>query len=267
MIDPTQRFTSRVEDYVRFRPSYPQEVIALLREECGMKQGSTVADIGSGTGIFSRLMLESGARVIGVEPNSAMRSTQEKHLENYPGFTSVDGTAEATTLKPASVDLITCAQSAHWFDWARSLSEFRRILKPDGFVVFLWNHRRPEASAVDREYEESVLRFCTDYAEVKRRGQAAEEFVGQIAAEKRVLENHQLLDYEALAGYLLSSSYAPQAGEPGHAALLAALRTLFDRHSKEGVVRMHYHTNLYYARLVGDGHWEPHPTSPGNRRT
>ena len=82
--NPTQRFSSRVENYVRYRPGYPQAVLDLLKSECGLTPDSVVADIASGTGIFSRLLLENGNQVFGVEPNSAMRSAGEEFLAGYP---------------------------------------------------------------------------------------------------------------------------------------------------------------------------------------
>src|SRR5579864_3729802 len=137
--EPTQRFSSRVENYVRFRPSYPPETIAVLRDECGLTADSTVADIASGTGIFTRLLLQNGNRVFGVEPNEKMRRAGEEYLAAYSNFTSIAGTAEATTLPRHSVDLITCAQAAHWFNREKALREFQRILKPAGYLVLIWN--------------------------------------------------------------------------------------------------------------------------------
>src|SRR5215472_7865132 len=110
MSDPTQRFSSRVDDYVRYRPTYPSEVINLLRQECGLTPDTTIADIASGTGIFTRLLLDNGNRVYGVEPNVAMRHAGEEFLASYSRFSSRDGTAEATTLPDQSVDLVTAAQ-------------------------------------------------------------------------------------------------------------------------------------------------------------
>src|ERR1700740_1992061 len=113
--DATQRFTSRVANYVRYRPGYPAEVLDLLQRECGLTTDSIVADVASGTGIFTRMLLEHGNRVFGVEPNAEMRRAGEEFLSTYPNFTSVTGTAEATTLEPRSVDFVTAAQAGHWF--------------------------------------------------------------------------------------------------------------------------------------------------------
>jgi len=250
--EPTQRFSSRVENYARFRPSYPQEIIDVLKQECGLTQASVVADIASGTGIFTRFLLENGNRVIGVEPNADMRRAGEEYLANYPKFTSVAGTAEATTIQDRCLDLITSAQAAHWFDREKALREFQRILRPGGYLVLIWNDRRIDAPFA-RDYEQLLLKYGTDYAEVKRRDNASAEFFGSIHCRKRVLRNFQDLDYAGLEGRLLSSSYTPQAGHPSHDAMLRELRDLFDAHQTGGRVRMEYDTKIYFGQLSPAG--------------
>jgi SAM-dependent methyltransferase len=165
--DSTRRFSSRVQDYQRFRPGYPPGVVELLRNECGLSERSVVADIGSGTGIFSRLLLETGAEVIGVEPNLEMRHAGEEFLAAYPRFQSVAGTAEATGLAESSIDLMTAAQAAHWFGLEQARREFRRTLKPAGWVALIWNDRRQETEFA-RKYEALLVEFGTDYLEVRR---------------------------------------------------------------------------------------------------
>ena len=165
--DSTQRFSSRVDNYVRYRPGYPPEVLELLRTECGLSPSSIVADIASGTGILTRMLLENGNRVFGVEPNPEMRRAGEQFLTRYPGFTSVAGSAEATMLDDHSVDIITAAQAAHWFERERARREFVRILVPGGWTVLLWNERDTDATPFLREYEQLLLTYGTDYKEVR----------------------------------------------------------------------------------------------------
>jgi ubiquinone/menaquinone biosynthesis C-methylase UbiE len=248
-IDSKERFSDRVENYVRFRPGYPAQVVDVLKKECGLTRDSVVADIASGTGIFTRLLLENGNRVFGVEPNADMRQAGEEYLAKYPNFTSVVGTAESTGLPNQSVDLITAAQAAHWFDREKARREFQRILKPKGYVALIWNDRRLEANAFDHDYEQMVLKYGTDYTDVKRFGKAADQFFSSFKFNLRVLTNFQDFDYEALEGRLLSSSYAPQAGHPSHAPMLEELRRIFDAHQSGGKIRMEYDTKLYFARL------------------
>ena len=248
-IDSKERFSDRVEKYARFRPGYPPEVLEVLKNECGLTRDSVVADIASGTGIFTRLLLENGNRAFGVEPNGDMRRAGENYLAKYPTFTSINGTAENTGLPAHSVDLVTAAQAAHWFDREHALREFQRILKPGGYVALLWNDRRLEASAFDRDYEQMVLQYGTDYTDVNRFGKAADKFFDGLRFELRVLSKFQDFDYAGLEGRLLSSSYAPQPTDPAHAPMLAELRRIFDAYQSSGKIRMEYDTKLYFARL------------------
>jgi len=250
-IAPTERFSSRVETYVRFRPSYPKAVIDVLRDECGLSSESVVVDIASGTGLFTRLLLENGSRVFGVEPNLDMRRAGEEYLAGFPNFTSVAGTAESTTLPDHSMDLITSAQAAHWFKRDEAVKEFQRILKPGHYLALVFNNRQVKGSAFADDYEALVVKYGTDYSEVQRLGRIFEgdEFFAPFKCEKRVLPNYQELDYPALEGRLLSSSYAPQHGEPSCAPMLADLRRMFDKHQRGGLVRMEYDTNIYFGKL------------------
>jgi len=164
--DAKQRFSSRVADYVRYRPGYPFELITLLRAECGLRPGHVIADLGSGTGFLSELFLKNGNRVYGVEPNEAMRQAGEEYLASHDGFVSLNGSAEATTLDNSSVDFITAGQAFHWFEADAARREFRRILKPTGWIVVLWNERQmdtPFASA----YEDLLVKYGTDYTRVR----------------------------------------------------------------------------------------------------
>jgi ubiquinone/menaquinone biosynthesis C-methylase UbiE len=250
-LNSTQRFSSRVDTYTRFRPSYPKQIIEILERECGLTRDSVIADIASGTGIFTRLLLEHGNRVYGVEPNAEMRRAGEEFLAKYPKFTSVNGTAEGTPLPDKSVDLITSAQAAHWFVREKAMLEFQRILRPDGYLVLIWNDRKTAGSRFSEEYERLVETYGTDYSEVQRLGRVIDgnEFFREFSCQKRRLPNHQRLSYEALEGRLLSSSYAPERGEPSCASMLADLRRIFDEFQENGLVRMEYDTNIYFGRL------------------
>src|SRR5947209_10684741 len=166
-VDPTQRFSSRVEQYIKARPSYPVEILRVLRDECGLTSSSVIADIASGTGLFTRLLLENGNEVFGVEPNPEMRKAGEEFLAGYSRFHSIAGKAEATGLPDQSFDFVTAAQAAHWFDRESARREFARLLKPEGWTVLVWNERCTNSTRFLRAYEELLLRFGTDYAEVR----------------------------------------------------------------------------------------------------
>jgi SAM-dependent methyltransferase len=249
--DPTQRFSSRVDNYVRYRPGYPAVVLHLLKKMCGLTPDSMIADIGSGTGIFTRMLLENGNRVFGVEPNTDMRLAAEKLLASFPRFTSVAGAAEVTTLADHSVDFITVAQAAHWFDRDRARREFIRILKPGGWTVLLWNERRTDSTPFLCEYEQLLLTYGTDYQEVRHERTTAEisAFFAPSEFQQRVFHMSQEFDYAGLEGRLLSSSYTPQPNDAKYASMLRELRRIFEAHQAEGRVAVEYDTRVYYGQL------------------
>lgn len=253
MRSPVERFTSRVESYVRYRPSYPAAMLQLLKERCRLSAASRVADVGSGTGILTRLLLETGARVWAVEPNRAMRAAAEQGLGGEERFRSVVGTAEATTLPAGSIDLVTAGQAFHWFDVPRSRAEFARILVPAGWVALVWNERPLGASPFLDDYERILLQQVSEYqqaAEVRqRRENPASARALFSAVQVATFPNPQALDFQALVGRLLSSSYAPEPGHPEHEPLIGALRELFARHQHDGRIEYTYETRVYFGQL------------------
>jgi ubiquinone/menaquinone biosynthesis C-methylase UbiE len=249
--DATQRFSSRVENYVRYRPGYPPELLELLKNECDLTPDSLVADIASGTGIFTRMLAENGNRVFGVEPNDEMRRAGERLLESYLGFKSIAGTAEATTLPDHSVDIVTAAQAAHWFDREKARGEFIRILKPGGWLVLLWNERRTDSTPFLREYEHLLLAYGTDYREVRHERTTAEiaDFFSPSPFRSSTLEMRQEVNYAGLEGRLLSSSYTPTSDHANYDAMLRQLRRIFDAHQIDDRVSLDYNTLVYYGQL------------------
>jgi len=253
----TSRFSDRVENYVRYRPGYPPEMIETLKSECGLTPTRVVADIASGTGIWTRMLLEHGNAVFGVEPNAEMREAGEHLLAGFPNFTSVGGSAEATTLPDDSVDLVTAAQAAHWFKRDLARREFARILKHGGWLVLLWNERRTESTPFLRAYEQLLLSYGTDYQEVRHENttSAVHEFFEPARFQERAFATRQDFDYAGLEGRLLSSSYTPGPDHPSHAPMLRELRRIFDAHQvfdahqAGGRVAFEYNTRLYFGQL------------------
>lgn len=249
-MNATDRFSTRAADYAQYRPGYPSAVIELLRARCGLCAGVRVADFGSGTGILSAQLLESGAQVMAVEPNAPMRAVAEGRLGGRAGFVSVAGTAEASTLAPHSVALVLAAQAFHWFDPLRTRSEVLRILAAGGWAVLIWNEHPDEPTAFMADYEALLHRYAPEYAQVRAlRGDAERmrQFFGH-APESVQFDHRQVFGFKGLKGRLMSSSYAPQPAHALHAPMLEELHALFKRHEHDGKVIFPYRTRVFFAR-------------------
>ena len=250
--DSKERFSNRVADYIRYRPGYPSAVRDILRAECLLKSGHVIADIGSGTGFLSELFLKNGNRVFGVEPNEAMRQAGEEYLAEFDNFVSVNGSAEATTLEEGSIDLVVSGQAFHWFDQHAARPEFRRILKPTGWVVVVWNERLTDTTAFLRDYESLIRKFNTDYTKVKEsypREEQMKNFFGANEFHAHQVPNFQEFDFDGIAGRLRSSSYMPTPEQPTFTPMMDELRRIFDAHNQAGRIRLEYTTRIYLGQL------------------
>jgi ubiquinone/menaquinone biosynthesis C-methylase UbiE len=248
MKDSTQRFTDRVEDYIKYRPSYPQEVIQALVQEAGLSTGKVIADIGSGTGILTRQLLETNCKVHAIEPNAAMRAAAEEMLGNHPGFISINATAENTSLPDRSLDGITAGQAFHWFDRLATKVEFRRVLRPGGFIALVWNSWQTDSSDFMKDYTKLLVEWGTDYQRVSRTNvddAAIRQFFHPQTFQKFTFPHFQTFDYDGLRGRLFSSSYTPQEGHSNYEPLILGLHQLFDRHQHNNAIRFEYITTLY----------------------
>jgi SAM-dependent methyltransferase len=249
--DSINRFSNRVENYIKYRPHYPDEVIDLLKEECGLTRQSVIADIGSGTGILTELFLKNGNAVFGVEPNRPMREAAERLLAEYQGFTSIDGAAEGTKLAERTIDFVVAGQAFHWFDQKLAREEFSRILKPKGWVALIWNERRIDSTAFLYSYEQMLLKYSTDYQDVRHEN--AYEYIATFFApgefKLKSFANHQHFDFAGVKGRLLSSSYAPAPDAENFGAMIAEVRNIFDQHAKAGQVVFEYDTRVYFGQL------------------
>jgi SAM-dependent methyltransferase len=248
-LSSSDRFLGRVENYAKHRPSYPAAAIDLLAQRCGLNPGAQVADLGAGTGILSRLLLERGARVFGIEPNAEMRRYSVAALGGAD-FHGQDGAAEHTRLPDATIDLLVAGQSFHWFHPERTRTEALRILKPGAWAALLWNERPKGATPFLDEYEAVLRRYAPEYDAVARL--RAEEggirrFFGH-APELATFSNQQVFDFEGLAGRVESSSYAPLPDRPEHEPLMRGLREVFERHQREGKVAFPYRTLVYFGQ-------------------
>lgn len=251
MVSTAERFSNRVENYVKYRPSYPPEVLHLFKTEMNLQTDSVVADIGAGTGISAKIFLENGNRVFAVEPNAAMRNAAAEFLKNYSKLTLVEGTSENTTLEKNSVDFVVAAQAFHWFKREETRKEFKRILKDEGFVALIWNERQLDSTEFLREYESFLRKFATDYAEVRHEN-TSKKIIGeffQTAFQQRTFQAAQVFDYPGLEGRLLSSSYTPTAENPLFEPMIKELKRLFTKYEKDGRIHLLYDTNIYYGQL------------------
>lgn len=251
MNNSTTRFSSRVEQYVKYRPSYPKEIIPFLEKNFGLTPLFVIADIGSGTGISSKIFLDNGNTVFGVEPNKEMRSKAEELLQ-YSSFISVDGTAENTMLENASIDMIVAGQAFHWFNAEKTKTEFRRIAKPGAYSVLIWNERLVE-SPFEKAYEQLLFDHAIDYKEVDHRNINEEKIASFFSPSDfiaHIFLNKQVFDFEGAKGRLLSSSYVPDETHPHFSSMIKTLEKMFAEYSINNEVQFNYETKLYAGKMI-----------------
>jgi SAM-dependent methyltransferase len=248
--DSKERFTSRATDYVAGRPGYPKQVIGVLADHIGFDGTWKVADVGAGTGISTRRFLEAGNTVIAVEPNRAMRDAAAAALGPVDNLEIVEGSAEATGLPDASIDLVVAAQAFHWFDHPGFFAEARRILTPRGRVLLMWNQRLPSATPFATGFERIVENFCLEKRHDRHGLNATNlsQWFEKGTFTHDELSNDQMQDFDSIASRLASSSYMPTRGHERFEPMMAALRELFDRHQQNGVVILPHVTELYLGR-------------------
>jgi SAM-dependent methyltransferase len=255
MKDPIERFSDRVDSYVRYRPAYPDALVDRLIAACRLDGGSVVADIGSGTGIFTRQLLDRHLRVVGVEPNRQMRQAAESLLRGYGRFTSVNGRAESSNLAERSIDLIVVAQAFHWFRRDAAKEEFVRILKPGSCVALIWN-RRKAGQAFQRDYEALLREHAPEYDRVNHMNatdRELAEFFAPNGYQMEVFVNSQVFDRDGFLGRMQSVSYIPSPDSPGYSTVMAAAEQLFAKYAHRGRVTFEYDTRMYLGRFVSGG--------------
>ena len=245
-IEPKKRFSSRVENYIKYRPNYPLKIIEFLKEKKFLADDTVIADIGSGTGILTRIFLDNGNQVYGVEPNKDMREAAEKFLQGYTKFTSLEGSAESTGLEENCIDLIVAGQAFHWFDVEEAKREFKRILKQSGNVALIWNNRGKAGTNFNSSYENFILKYGIDYKEVRKNERNVDLFFNY---HKETFYNFQELDFTSFKGRVLSSSYIPLVDNPIFPKMILELEDLFNKHQRNGIIRIEYDTEVYYGKL------------------
>ncbi len=252
----TRRFSSRVDNYVKYRPLYPRAILPFLQDAVGLTPDSVIADVGSGTGFLSELFLAHGNTVYGVEPNADMRAAGEAYIasQSLPGkFHSIDGTAESTTLPNHSVDLVTAGQAFHWFEPGSTRREFARILRPGGFVVLVWNTRDRDGSPFMQASEALLDEVSHDRpgSQVNAADESIfDKFFGESGYQRENFRNGQRVDFEGLLGRMVSSSYSPLPGEPKYERLESGLREIFEQYAEGGEVEILYETRVFWGRIA-----------------
>ena len=252
MRNTVQRFDKTVENYLKYRPSYPKEVYSWLAKQFDLKSKKTIADIGSGTGFLSKLFLEQNHTVYCIEPNQTMRMAAEEYLAGYPNFYSIDGLAETTRLDAESVDWVIAGTAFHWFDSEKSKIEFKRILRTPGFCCLVWNVRNKEQSALLQDYENLILTYSADYQQSSAQTfdqTISSDFFNPYDMQTASFDNKQQFDWDGLKGRLLSTSYSLKENDSRYQNMMDGLRKIFDQYQSNGLVDFLYDTKMYYGRL------------------
>jgi ubiquinone/menaquinone biosynthesis C-methylase UbiE len=251
--DSTTRFSGRVANYVKYRPGYPPEVIDYLEEQCELKPEAVIADVGAGTGISTKLLLDKGYKVHAVEPNDPMREEADRQLKHFEHYHSMAGTADRTGLAAGSIDLVVCAQAFHWFNTPETQAEFQRILKPGGHVALIWNNRDVEADNFAVAYDALLKQLSgSDYDRINHQNLKHDDFErfykdGQY--KLTIFPNQQIFNFDQLAGRAFSSSYVPSEETQAGQAFKKQLNEAFDLYQKDGVVIVKYGTEVYTGQV------------------
>ncbi len=246
-----QKFDKKGKIYAKARPGYPRELFEHLIENNIISNDSTVADIGSGTGLFTMRLSPLVGKIFAVEPNSDMRRVAEEKYKEYNNIVSVDGTAEKTSLGEKSVDFVTVAQAFHWFDRQSFKAECQRILKPGNKILLVWNDRDTASELIKENYEIN-RRFCPDF-----KGSSngidfdREAFTDFFEGDFEVVNfrNDLIYNLDAFVARCLSSSYAPKQGDASYEPYVRALEELFGRYKADGTVPYPYITRCYIGNV------------------
>lgn len=235
-----ERFSIKTEDYAKGRPDFPKEIIDFLYENKVIDFESKIADIGSGTGRFTKLLLERGHHVYGVEPNNEMRSKAEELLSKFDNFTSISGNAENTTLPNKSLNLITVAQAFHWFDKEKCLVEFKRILKDNGKLFIIWDDLINDYNDFSKEFRNISGRFRTVEPGNNRKKISRDETIDEVFKDHEhtsISFDHELYqDFERIKAGALSASFAPKPDEDNYEEFIAELERVFNKYAENGEV-------------------------------
>ena len=233
-MDYTNRFDGRGEVYAKARPRYAEGLFEYLKSEVGAAAGSVFADVGSGTGIFAEQLLNSGYAVFAVEPNGDMRRKAEEKLAQRKDFVSVNGNDGHTGLPDRSIDFVSAAQAFHWFAPEAFRGECRRILRPGGTVVIVYNFRDENApctralAALQQRFNPAFPGFSNGMSRERCRA----FFDGPCAVY--CADNAQRYDRQGYIDRVLSSSYSRRPGDEGFEEYRRGICEIFDEFAADG---------------------------------
>jgi SAM-dependent methyltransferase len=249
---PTDKFSGKADVYSKSRPSYPNEYIDYLLSVNSLNETSRVADIGSGTGILTRQLLERGISVIAVEPNDDMRTKAEQDLQEFDQFISMKGTAEETSLQDKRIDLVIAAQAFHWFDQDKFKLECQRILKQEAMVALVWNSR-DFSSPLIKENAEIFKKYCPNFygfsGGIGEREEVFNQFFRNGEFEFKSFPNDLVLDFEGFLGRNLSASYSLKESEKEFEFFVDSITNLFEKYSQHGKLVMPNYTRSYLGNV------------------
>jgi SAM-dependent methyltransferase len=243
-VTSTDLFAGKAEHYARYRTDYPAGVIDAALAAIQLQRSDVVADVGSGTGMLARWILERGTGVVCVEPEAGMRAVAERQLALVgPQFMSVAGTAEATTLPDSSVDVIVAGNAFHYFDPVRARAEAGRILRRPGRVLIVGHADALTPGPFTQAYGQFLRSIAgtalSAFHQPDRYTSSLRAFFGSAAVtEADVVQSAHPMSWDALSGRFRSTSLMPQDGDPRQAQVLAGLKDLFDAFAVAGTVEL-----------------------------
>jgi len=250
--DPKKLFSQKVNNYQKYRPSYPSSILDVLKDKCGLSSSSLIVDIGSGTGKLSELFLDDGNQVIGIEPNTEMCRAGKSLLSRHPRFRSIIATAENCALPNQIADFVVVGQAFHWFISELAQLEFARIITPKGWVALIWNVRQMSGKAFNEAYEDLCVRYGVNYNPLLQgepNVQTIHNFFSENDFMRFSFDNQQVFDFDGLKGRLLSSSYIPDEGDANYSSMIDSLKQIFSENQTDGYVHFDYTTKLFIGQL------------------
>jgi ubiquinone/menaquinone biosynthesis C-methylase UbiE len=247
-LDPLNRFSSRAALYQN-RARYPHALLDYLRASCGLTPDMVIADIGSGTGFLTVLLLENGNRVYAVEPNAEMRAVADELFTDIPLFTSLTGTAEQLPIKDASVDMVTVGQALHWFEVDKARVEFQRVLKPTGKVVVVDNRPRSDDSEFMQACRAFEQKYFLDFGTAAEPPARVVKLFTGIEIQKKQIPFIFSCSEKIFRDGFLSSSLAPEAGSQAYTQCEESLHNLFVQYQALGKVQLSFETAIYCGRF------------------